>query len=971
MDLKKLENLLQGNRIDLRTLNSQQKIFIDEAQKSGAIDTKPLQVMLDEQEAAAEKVAKEKTFFADPIKAMTSDTVNRDKVAMYTDLGFLTAQLLWDRKRLAGAILNPKKFIGDIAKIKSTFKNPILNKTVTGLKQVAAAAKGFGPVATQGAVRAALAGTLGYTAGGLAYDLADEIAREQLDIKRKVGDKTYKEMMDKNQLLRSLDDFRVGLTFNAGAELLGPLAASGMYGLRKMLGLETPYSQSLAEIAKANNFKLSYIMAADPNTAGGKLLKTINRVFGQLPYIGTPAKETQLGAIKHFNQQSQRIFELEPGMHLATAAAASEKAATSILKNYEKFANMNKVNYQRFADQAMAMGDPRVIDLNHVKKFMESIERSAFAPPEVKAAFIDPLAIKTPFGQFYSAYQALVKSGRPISMTEYAALRTLLNQTTDALNKSDTGVTMYTGLQQALEKDFAKMDLSPMREVTLRFDVQTGTLLETGGNVVQQEIKSTVGKQGLSQSAKKELKDNIEFAFDYYANNIKTFKSITARKLSAFDENALSFKQLQNFQGLGKFERDQMLAKVSRNIFQNKTNLSFNAITDLQKLIDADVYKITPMLDAFGNSTFKTKFISKGSQEGNETLRRLWGAHVGQAYQMSFRPIDKNPMGDWISAYLSKEGAKAADGQAYKTLDEMKMPNGMDARNLNGGNMFFDPGLFRKMILNNEAAATQMKVIFGDQKANQLLKSYDDLLTYMDAVKSYTVPEASTFLARRLVLSGPNVAVGAGAYGMGFFPMAIMLFLGNRANRILSNPKAAEVINSQFKSFLERPGDYGGLSTFSRFGIAKMANSLLNEYNTEDTKFGTDDASMQRIFQILQTEKAPIDKLENLNMDSKMEEQLFPKLSKKEYIDSIDSLPPPEFLTEEIGGLPANVEEEAMMARAVNQLPENTPINRNTLPRQQGLRLPGPGIQPTDYSALFPFDPLGNTIAQRRQGGQG
>ncbi len=60
-----------------------------------------------------------------------------------------------------------------------------------------------------------------------------------------------------------------------------------------------------------------------------------------------------------------------------------------------------------------------------------------------------------------------------------------------------------------------------------------------------------------------------------------------------------------------------------------------------------------------------------------------------------------------------------------------------------------------------------------------------------------------------------------------------------------------------------------------------------------------------------------------------------------------------------------------MMARAVNQLPENTPINRNTLPRQQGLRLPGPGIQPTDYSALFPFDPLGNTIAQRRQGGQG
>ncbi len=48
-------------------------------------------------------------------------------------------------------------------------------------------------------------------------------------------------------------------------------------------------------------------------------------------------------------------------------------------------------------------------------------------------------------------------------------------------------------------------------------------------------------------------------------------------------------------------------------------------------------------------------------------------------------------------------------------------------------------------------------------------------------------------------------------------------------------------------------------------------------------------------------------------------------------------------------------------------MPENAQLNQNTLPRQQGLRIPGPGIQPVDYSSLFPFDPLGNSIAQRRQ----
>ena len=48
-------------------------------------------------------------------------------------------------------------------------------------------------------------------------------------------------------------------------------------------------------------------------------------------------------------------------------------------------------------------------------------------------------------------------------------------------------------------------------------------------------------------------------------------------------------------------------------------------------------------------------------------------------------------------------------------------------------------------------------------------------------------------------------------------------------------------------------------------------------------------------------------------------------------------------------------------------MPENVPITPTTLPRQQGLRIPGPGITPIDYGALFPFDSLGNLIRDRRQ----
>jgi len=966
MDIKELESLLQSNRLDLRSMNDQQKIFIDTLQKRGVIDVPPLNVMEYRQNEAAKVVAKKKQRAADPIADMTSDYLNRDNVAMYTDIGFLMASMLYDRKRLAGAILNPKKFMGQINQIKSTFKNKRLNNLVQGVKQVGATAAGLGGTqAAVGAMRAALFGSAGYATGSIAYDIADDIVRDLNDIKVKVGDKTYKDYLNKNPLLRTLDDFRVGLTFNAGAELLGPLTASSMYGLRKIFGLETPYARAMADIAKRNNLKLTAIMASDPNTMGGKILKGINRIFGQLPYIGGPAKEAQLGAIKQFNDISSKIFELQPGMHLAIAAQASERAAGQVLKTYERFMNINSINFNRFLNQSRAFGDPRVIDLKSVDNYFKALQRDTTAPPELKQ-FLQEQDLQTPFGQFIAAYKQMAANGRPISISEYSFLRTMLNRSTAQLSKNEPSQMIYTQLQKALEEDFAKMDLSPTRNITLRENVVTKDMIESGGNVVQAEVKTTVGETGLTQAKKKELKENIEHAFEFYANNIKTFESLTARKLAAFDQNALSYKQMINFQKQGNIYKDQMLQTVSRNIFQTKNNLSFNAISDLQKLLDSDVYKVSPFTDAAGNTAFRTDLVSKGSKEGNESLQKLWGAHVGNAYQMSFRPIDKNAMGDWIETYLQSEQRKALLGQPYKTVDEMLMPNGLPAKNLGGGNVYFDPDIFRKIVLPNEAAATQMRVIFGKEKADQLLKNYDDLLSYMDAVKSYVVPEASTFLARRMVLSGPNVAVGAGAYGMGFFPMAVTLFLGNRANKILSNPNIAETINSGFKSFLERPGAFGGFSTFTRFHLAKIANATFNDYVPEDFKFDESDASMLEIFKILDETKSPVEPMSNLNMNKKEEDNMYLGLNEEEGIRAIDTLPDIEYLTEQIGGLPANMEEEAMMARAVNEMPTNQRITPTTLPRQQGLRIPGPGVQPVDYGSLFPFDPVGNLIAARR-----
>ena len=974
MDLQELQNALNGNRIDLRQLNTVQRIIIDRLQKKGVLETEPLETLQKSQYDAAKKIAKKKNMTVDPIRTMTADKLNRNKVKMYSDLGFLFGQLLYDRKRLAGAILNPGKYLREIEKITPNFSKGVLNKFVVGLKQIKAMAQGYGPAATATALRSAIFGTVGWTGGGLAYDTADEITRDLMDLKNEVGVKTYKEMSNQNQLVRSLDDMRVGLTFNAGAELLGPLTGAGMYGLRKMFGLESEYSRHIAQVARQNNLKANYIMMADPKSIGGQFLKKVNKVFGQLPFIGGPAKRAQDEAIEQFNQISQKVFNMEPGMHFATMAAASEQAAEQMLKNYSRFHSMNKINYNRAIDMAKAYGDPFVIELNEVKSIMKQLETDALTPPEIKIGFTDPQRLQTPFGQFYDAYAKLVNSGRKISMTEYIDLRELLNASTNMLYKNDKSVMIYGKLQKALETDFARMNLDPATKINLKYPVISKTIIESAGGTTQAGMaESTIGKIGLTQDGKANIKTAIEDAFGFYANKAKTFESRVARIASKFDENAISLKGLQGFSKAGNIEKDQMLRVLSRNVFQLKDSFSFNAITDLQKLLDADVYKILPTKTATGTE-FKVGFETAGSKEGNATLERLFGAYIGDAYQKSFRLVDKDQFGDWIGSWLMKESDRAVNTGMSKSLNELLMPNGQLAKNIGKGNLRFDPDIFRKQVLPNEAAAKQFEVIFGAQKARKLLDGFNDMLSYMDAVKSYAIPSGSQFLARRLILTG---GMGVGMYGLGLPGTIIMLFLGRYANKALSNPQAMNVINSEFKSFMA--GGYGkswrdpifnvpvstaGTSSFARLMTSRLANYFMSPETGK--KYGTEDVDINAIFDHLENTNVPIDDLKDLHMDLKEKENLFPTLTDKEYADSIDTLPPPEDLATKIGGLPANREEEAMMRRAVNQMPANQPITPTTLPRQAGLRMPGAGMQKPDYSALFPFDTLGGLVADRR-----
>ena len=78
---------------------------------------------------------------------------------------------------------------------------------------------------------------------------------------------------------------------------------------------------------------------------------------------------------------------------------------------------MNDINYQRVINLAKSYGDPRVIELNQVRALMNALQRVALAPAEIKEGFLVANRLKTPFGQFYDAYEQLVRKNRKFYFT--------------------------------------------------------------------------------------------------------------------------------------------------------------------------------------------------------------------------------------------------------------------------------------------------------------------------------------------------------------------------------------------------------------------------------------------------------------------------------------------------------------------------------------------------------------------------
>ena len=959
MTPQQMTDLINSNQIDLRKLDKERLQILDGLQKKGVIQTKPIGQVIEEQTKVADAIAEQKEYEEDPIRAKTSDILNRDMVATIFDMGFFATQLMMDRKRLAQLIVNPGKFAGQAKKLKGVFTKPSTNQFAKAVKS--AADKISSPTPLARVIRPVIAGSLGYTAGGLAYDVADDIIRA----KEGIESRGYKGDMENNPFLRAADDMATGLAWNAGAELLAPMTFGGMHLVRKFLGLEGDYAKNIKRIAENNGVEASYLEMADPNSVGGRVIKAFTKVFGQLPFVGTPALAAKAERYKQFTQAFESNFNLQPNMHLAELASVSDETAKQMADNFVRFRGVSDAMYDNFRSMSKQFGDPMIIDLAHTRKLYNSLLANDFAPAEFKM-MIDNEMLQTSIGQFRQSMEALLKNNRKISPNEFLELQVRLNKAVANSPNNQEIIGAYKDLKKALEKDFSSIKLNPGEEVFLKYPPQNANIANQILEPAQAfkkpigEIEGAMGMK-LNNEAIDTLRKQLHDANNFYQNNIISFTTTLANRVGrSFDKNLFTEKQLAGFIESGNINKDQLATMLSNNIFKSGAGRqSFDAITDLQKLLEADVHKYNPKTGEFD-------LIKRGTAAGNDSLRRLFSSYLADAYQKSFR---RNTGDTFIEEVLGRQKQLELSRIPGKTLDDIKKAG--EADDIYYGNMKFDSSEFRNLVFPTEEYKKKLQMIFGKKAGTKMQNQLEDLLSYVEALNSYDIPSASTFLARRLVLTGPG-AIGGGIamYGMGPVGTALMLFLGNRTTKILANPKIMDKVGSTFKTYIEML-DEGTLPSVALPIMNRLLLDLFREYSNEypndPITFGNEDVTTQELLNRLSSKAYDSTPPKDIHFNKEDDERLFARVPEE---DQKKVLPPPEYedVVDIIGGPPFNEDEEKMMANAVREMPPGSPLTA-ALPRLPGLPMTAPvrqQIQPQQFAAAFPQDDIGQLIANQR-----
>ena len=828
--LEELQKKLDDKSLNPADISPKQRRIIDELINRGELKGPTMRELTLQREQAASQIARADEFYADPIgKALEAEDSffkGRPTAELAGDLTGSIAPYLLMRKKIFGATKNgtlwqkgPGKFLQAATKVAD--KLPGRFRLIGGaLKLIARAADVPAKVVASPLGRAeiysVLGGSTGAGAGSITYDMLNEqagitIANAITDDFRDLPDKE----IDQNIIANSLRATKTAAYWNAGAAALTPFIFGPLGKLGKHLfNVKGEKAVRLSEIAKEKGLPLPLMTAIEgkalnetgfSNLGKGALAplgQSYFKTVGVFPFVSGIGREAlQVAEQEAGKQYLDGLVRYAP---LMKTAALSSSIYNQAAKVFKENAAVIGAKYQAFEEVADALGNPRVIGLDKTVKYAkEMVEANRQMFPDIPAfkEGIGDIDVKSidkylkdagdPLNLYMKAVAAIGDS--KITPKEYSGLMRMLNRAIEGTQYQLPTGSVWS-LREALETDFNAFGGKLTKDNLLKDEtIKEGyeaMVAQSGKEFADADIAYKIS-QGEKLNAKL-LDANATFSQVMGFLNEPIVKSF--RK---FDSSLFTQRGINGVKGLASMSRDQLFRSMEKDVFASN---SPEAIEQFKIIIGAAGRNSTPNGKALFEAA-KARYMFNTFLKSFDTAGSPQAKSIFNDVAMDAQVIAKNK---YVSEAMEDLGTDIIARQRGFSIDDVRLNNGIyDVSKIRFGPKDFANFNINKFMDNlgigkatEDLGRDKMQLLLGKKGADDFYKFTD----YMKAISDVAVSDTSTFLQRRFTLSGgrgvlSGVVIGGGMAAVNPLAPLVFLAVARKAGSVLSDPVALRLMN--------------------------------------------------------------------------------------------------------------------------------------------------------------------------------
>ena len=1004
--LKELQKKLDNKDISLLELDKRSRQAIDELIKRGELKGPTMSELGLQKEKAAGDIARRDEFYADPIgaalKAEDSMFKGRPTAELAGDLSGSIAPYVAMRKKIYGAAKSGNLWMKGPATMAKKAANladklPGRLKLFGGaLKLLARAADVPEKILRSPAGRAELYSVLGGTAGAgtgsITYDMLNEqagimIANAITDDFRDIPEKE----IDQDILLNAARATVTAAKWNAGAAaltpfIMGPLGKLGV----KLFGAKGEKAARLSEFAKEKGLPLP-LMTGIEDGVFSELGRNYFKTVGVFPFVSGIGRKALQGA----EQEASKMYldSIVKYAPLMKTSALSYSVYNQAAQVFKENAAVIGAKYTMFEKVAEAMGNPRVIGLDRTAKYArELVEKNRQQFPDIPGYTpgIGDLDVKAidkylkdgsdPLGLYMKAIASL--QGSLITPKEYGGVIRMLNRAIEQTDLKLPEGSIYQ-LREYMEQDLAEFGEKLTKDNFLKDDV----LKESYENMVKQSGKEFADADMAYKTTQgMQMYDKLKEANATFSALMGFIKDPIVKSFRKFDTSLFTQRGVNGITGVGSLPRDLMFKQMEKDVFA--TN-SAEAIEQFKVIIGAAGKNVTEN----GKALFEA---AKARYLFNTFFKSFDTAGSPQAKSI-FDDVAENVMVKSGNKYMTEAMQElgsdtVASGRAF-SIDDIRLNNGI----YDVSKIKFSPKDFADFNINkfmDNLGIGKATEDLGRKKMESMLgkkgfKEFTKFTDYMKAISDVDISDTSTFLQRRFTLSGgkgvlSGVVIGGGMAAVNPLAPAVFLFLARKAGRILSDPVALRYLNDALgsdealkiaKGEKIRGQRYGrsysskitaaGL-TQKREAFARLMNYVLDE-EEDNPKINPRDIDPVRIQdEIL---GMPFDSPQPRYDEKTLPKETIQSMYAQDFVPSSGNVETDNQMVDYVQATArAEIETEneqaardieADEARVTENIELENPVQQTPATGQQ--------VNAQQFSALFPNDPTGAAIAQRRR----